>query len=77
MELRRIAAIAGLVLIVISVLCVISVGFLPAYQELLMTTSTITFIGAAAVLGVLVYRRKAEEEAAGDEAGEPQDKTEK
>lgn len=66
MNTKRIAAIVGLVLIIASVLCVICVGVLPDYRELLMTVSTITFVGAAAVLGVLVYRRKAEE-AQGDD----------
>lgn len=70
MNTKRIAATLGLVLIVVSVLCIVCVGILPQIRDLLMTVSTITFIGAAAILGVLVYRRKAEEEASSGDDGE-------
>lgn len=68
MNKQRILAIIGLVLIIVSVLCVICVGFLPQAKELLMNISTVTFLAAATILGLLVYRRKAEEE-----AGQPED----
>ena len=73
MNTKRIAATIGLVLIVVSVLCVVCVGILPQLRELLMTTSTVTFIGAAAILGILVYRRQNEE----NDGGNADDNSEK
>lgn len=67
MNKKRLMATIGLVLIIVSVLCVIFVGFLPQAKDLLMTISTITFLAAATILGVLVYRRKAEEAQANED----------
>lgn len=59
---QRIWAVAGLVLIVVSVLCIVITGVFPALRELLMTISTVTFLAAASILGFIVMRRKAAEE---------------
>jgi len=58
MNKQRIAAIVGLVLILTSVFCVIFVGVLPQAKDLLMNISTVTFLAAATILGLLVYKRK-------------------
>ena len=63
---QRIWAIIGLVLIVVSVVCIVLTGVFPAARELLMTISTITFLAAASILGLIVMRRKAAQEQPGE-----------
>ncbi|MBE5795836.1 MAG: hypothetical protein E7327_00475 [Clostridiales bacterium] len=72
MNKQRIAAIVGLVLIILSVLCVVLVGVLPQAKDLLMAISTVTFLSAATILGILVYRRKAAEEAGNEDSADDQ-----
>lgn len=62
MKKQRIAACIGLVFIIVSVLCVISVGFIPHFRDLLMAVSTVTFLIAVTILGILVHQRKAQAE---------------
>jgi len=59
---QRIWATIGLVLIIVSVLCIVVTGVFPAISQLLMTISTVTFLAAASILGLIVLRRKAAEE---------------
>ena len=70
MNKQRITAVIGLVLIILSVLCVISVGFLPQLKDLLMTISTVTFLAAATILGVLSWKLKAQQEEQSDDTKE-------
>lgn len=63
MNAKRIAAIIGLAAILISILCIVVSGALPAYHELLLTLSGMCFLIAAATLGILVLRKKEEQQA--------------
>lgn len=67
MNAKRIAAIIGLAAIFISIVCIVVSGFLPAWHELLLTLSGLCFLIAAATLGMLVLRKKQEQEQAQDE----------
>lgn len=60
-------AVIGLILIIVSVLCIIVTGVFPAIRQLLMTISTVTFLAAASILGLIVMRRKAAQEQSGDD----------
>ena len=64
---QRLWAVIGLILIIVSVLCIIVTGVFPAIRQLLMTISTVTFLAAASILGLIVMRRKAAQEQSGDD----------
>ncbi|MBQ7849636.1 MAG: hypothetical protein IJ343_07950 [Clostridia bacterium] len=67
---KRIAAVCGLVAICASVLCMVLGGAMPQYGDALLTVSGVCFLLAATTLGVLVMRRRAEQNAAADAAGD-------
>ncbi|MBQ3485948.1 MAG: hypothetical protein IJA77_10680 [Clostridia bacterium] len=61
MNAKRIWACAGLFFMAVSIICMCISGFIPGMHELLLSISGVTFLLAAAILGVFVMRRRNEE----------------
>ena len=67
MNKHRLLAVAGLVLIVVSLVCMMAGFFAPAARALLLNISLVCFLGAAAILLGLSALRKRDEQSKSDE----------
>lgn len=72
MNMKRVAAIIGLIGMAISILCIVISGMFPALKDLLWTTSLIAFLIAASISLFFYFRKKEEEEAKADKEDQEQ-----
>lgn len=67
MKSHRIAAVIGLILISVSIICIVLCGVMPALTPVLSTAAMICLLAALAIMLALNYiRKKAREQESGD-----------